>query len=301
MIKNRIIGENISHLSMIPSNDYDKYFNSVTAILNGKRVKPFKSNFLSSEKESINVNIHISPVEFEGEIVAILINANGITPQEQLAESPPESLSLTKALDDKEILIRETHHRTKNNLLIIASLLHLTSADIDDENAKQIFSQTETRAKSMALIHDKLFQSGEFKQINFGDYIRQLAHDLFKSFLKDPDHVQLLMELQDLKLDINTAIPLGLILNELLTNSIKYAFPNGEHGTVLIKFYRKHNQYTMTVADNGIGLPPELDIDKTDTLGFRLINSLVGQIEGEFIDNRNTGTEIIIKFQEDNV
>ncbi|NYB52371.1 MAG: PAS domain S-box protein [Methanobacteriaceae archaeon] len=208
--------------------------------------------------------------------------------------------NLKKALEDKEMLVKEIHHRTKNNLMIMASLLNLTSADIEDEKAREIFQQIQSRAKSMALIHEKLYRSDNFKEINFGDYIRYLARDLFNSFLGYPDRVQLVMELEDLNLDINTAIPLGLILNELLTNSMKYAFPSGEYGTITIKFFKEHKNYVMKVNDDGIGLPTDLDIQKTDTLGLQLVKNLIGQIEGEIMVETGEGTNITIKFPEDN-
>nr|WP_319372413.1 PAS domain S-box protein [uncultured Methanobacterium sp.] len=206
--------------------------------------------------------------------------------------------NLKKALNDKEMLVREIHHRTKNNLMIMASLLNLTSADIEDEKAKEIFRQIQTRAKSMALIHEKLYRSDNFKQINFGDYIRHLARDLFNSFLRYPERVELVMELEDLNLDINTAIPLGLILNELLTNSMKYAFPNGRYGTITIKFFKKAENYLMIVDDDGIGLPSDLDVQKTDTLGLQLVKNLIGQIEGDMVVFRDDGTHITITFNE---
>ncbi|WP_321421683.1 PAS domain S-box protein [uncultured Methanobacterium sp.] len=207
--------------------------------------------------------------------------------------------NLKKALNDKEMLVREIHHRTKNNLMIMASLLNLTSADIEDEKAKEIFRQIQTRAKSMALIHEKLYRSDNFKKINFGDYIRHLARDLFNSFLTYPERVELVMELEDLNLDINTAIPLGLILNELLTNSMKYAFPNGEYGTITIKFFKKDENYVMMVDDDGIGLPSDLDVQKTDTLGLQLVKNLIGQIEGKMLVYRDDGTHVTITFNED--
>ncbi|AUB59752.1 diguanylate cyclase [Methanobacterium subterraneum] len=206
---------------------------------------------------------------------------------------------LKKALDDKEMLVREIHHRTKNNLMIMVSLLNLTSADIEDEKSREIFHQIQTRAKSMALIHEKLYRSNNIKQINFGDYIRHLARDLFNSFLEDQERVELVMELEDLNLDINTAIPLGLILNELLTNSMKYAFPNGQHGIITIKFFKEAEKYVMIVSDDGIGLPADLDIEKTDTLGLQLVKSLIGQIEGIISVKRDSGTNITTQFQED--
>jgi len=207
---------------------------------------------------------------------------------------------LQRALKDKEMLVREIHHRTKNNLMIMVSLLNLTSSDIKDEKAREIFNQIQTRTKSMALIHEKLYRSDNSKQINFGDYIRNLAQDLFNSFLKDPERVQLSMELEDLNLDIDTAIPLGLILNELLTNSMKYAFPQEKYGNIFIKFYKDGNDYVIVVNDDGVGLPADLDINKTDTLGLQLVKNLINQIDGVMIVDSEEGTHITIRFQEEN-
>nr|WP_054858443.1 sensor histidine kinase [Methanobacterium formicicum] len=205
---------------------------------------------------------------------------------------------LKKALHDKEMLVREIHHRTKNNLMIMASLLNLTSADIEDEKAREIFHQIQTRAKSMALIHEKLYQSTNSKEINFGEYIRHLSRDLFHTFLREPGRVQLVLGLEDLNLDIDTAIPLGLILNELLTNSMKYAFPEESYGTITVKFYKKDEKYVMKVNDDGIGLPSDLDVDKTDTLGLQLIKNLIGQIDAEIKIQVDHGTQVTIKFSE---
>ncbi len=270
-------------------------------------------DFLPEDHPFLN-NIILAPLLKNGEFMGLIGLANKVggydfsdskalgsistTIVEALLRKRAEE-NLKKVLKDKEMLVREIHHRTKNNLMIMASLLNLTSADIEDEKAKEIFKQIQTRAKSMALIHEKLYRSNNFKKINFGDYIRHLARDLFNSFLRYPERVQLIMELEDLNLDINTAIPLGLILNELLTNSMKYAFPNGEYGTITIKFFKKAENYVMMVDDNGIGLPSDLDVQKTDTLGLQLVKNLIGQIEGDIQIFRDNGTHVTIIFNED--
>ena len=299
-LENEVIPSKLSQLNLIHIKDLHKFIKSNKSILNGKTIKPFNSVFLTPEKKSRHVNVQISPIKSDGEITAILIYAIDITDHFLLEESLQESLSLQKALENKEMLVREIHHRTKNNLMIMASLFSLAAGEIEDKDAKAIFNQTHSRVKSMTLIHEKLYRSDDLKYINFGDYIRNLANDLFNSFLNEPDKVKLIMELEDLKMNIETAIPVGLILNELLTNSIKYAFPNGEYGNIFINFYKNTNHYVMIVADDGIGLPKDLDIEKTNTLGFQLIKNLIGQIEGDMIVNRDKGTEITICFNEDN-
>lgn len=288
----------LSQLNIIHIKDLHKFIKSVNSILNGENIKPFQSIFLAPDSESIPVNVQIYPVKSDDEIVGILIYATDITSDVLLEELVQESSLLHKAVADKEMLVREIHHRTKNNLMIMASLFSLTSGDIEDEDAKAIFTQAHSRVKSMALIHEKLYRSSDLKYINFGDYIRNLAGDLFNSFLIESENLQLIMEVEDLKMHINTAIPIGLILNELLTNSIKYAFPNREPGKIHITFYKNTSHYVMTVADDGVGLPPDLDIDHCDSLGLQLVKNLIEQIQGEMIVNHDSGTEITIYFNE---
>lgn len=272
---------------------------------------PLKVNSLGEDK--FPKNILMAPLLKNGEFMGLIGLCNKKTNYDFSDSKAMESISTTiveallrkraeeklkKALHDKEMLVREIHHRTKNNLMIMASLLNLTSADIEDEKAREIFHQIQTRAKSMALIHEKLYQSTNSKEINFGEYIRHLSRDLFHTFLREPGRVQLVLGLEDLNLDIDTAIPLGLILNELLTNSMKYAFPEESYGTITVKFYKKDEKYVMKVNDDGIGLPSDLDVDKTDTLGLQLIKNLIGQIDAEIKIQVDHGTQVTIKFSE---
>ena len=293
----KAIGSKLSQINIIHIKDLHRFIKSFNSILNGKSIKPFRSVFLTPEKDEIHVQVQISPVKSDDEIITILVHATDITDQLSLRESKKESSSLQKALTDKEMLVREIHHRTKNNLMIMASLFSLTSADIEDDNAKAIFNQTHSRVKSMALIHEKLYRSDDLKCINFGDYIRNLAQDLSNLFLTENNNVQLIMDVEDLKIDIGTAINVGLILNELLTNSIKYAFPKGEKGNILIDFHQTDTHYVMMVADDGVGLPKDLDLENCDSLGLSLVRNIVGQIEGDLIVKQDFGTEITICFQ----
>lgn len=296
--QNRVINCKISQINIVHIKDLHKFIKSINSILNGKSIEPFRSIFLTPENDEIHVLVRISPVESDDEIIGIFINATDITDQLLLEESKQESTTLQKALTDKEMLVREIHHRTKNNLMIMASLFSLTSADIEDENAKAIFNQTHSRVKSMALIHEKLYRSDDLKCINFGDYIRNLGQDLSNIFLSENSKVQLIMDVEDLKINIETAINVGLILNELLTNSIKYAFPEGRKGNIFINFHQTDNHYIMIVADDGVGLPQDLDLENCDSLGLNLVRNLVGQIGGDLIVNQDFGTEITICFQE---
>jgi len=203
---------------------------------------------------------------------------------------------LQKSLKDKEILLKEIHHRVKNNLMIISSLLNLQSRYIKDEKSKDIFKESQNRARSMALIHERLYRSTDLKRIDFGDYIRTLTNDLYHTYVIDPSLIKLNTKVDDVMLDIDQSIPLGLILNELITNSLKHAFPQGSSGKIDIKFYLKDDKNILEVKDDGIGFPEGIDYKNTDSLGLRLVTSLTEQIDGEIEFTKSPGTSFKIIF-----
>ena len=206
---------------------------------------------------------------------------------------------LQNSLNEKEMLLKEIYHRVKNNLVIISSLLSLQSQYIKDEESKNIFKESQNRARSMALIHERLYQSTDLKRIDFGEYIRTLSNDLYNTYVIDKSLVTLNIDVDDVKLDINTSIPLGLIVNELVTNSLKHAFPPGKSGEIDIQFHIQDDKYILEVKDNGIGFPKDINYQNTDSLGLRLINSLTEQIDGEIEFNNTSGTSFKIIFTEE--
>jgi len=224
-----------------------------------------------------------------GEIVAIY---NDVTEQERAKKE------IKQSLEEKEMLLKEIHHRVKNNLMIISSLLNLQSQYITDKASQDVFKESQNRARSMALIHERLYQSTDLKRIDFGDYIRSLATELFHTYEADPGFIKLNINVEPILLDINTAIPLGLIVNELITNSLKHAFPKGNKGEINVDFHPKDDHYEFTMKDNGIGFPEDIDFQNTDSLGLQLINSLTSQIDGDIELDRNNGTEFKIIFKE---
>ena len=207
-------------------------------------------------------------------------------------------IQLKNSLTEKEMLLKEIHHRVKNNLMIISSLLNLQSGYIKDKESQNIFKESENRARSMALIHERLYQSTDLKRIDFGDYITSLATELFHTYVDDRNFIELKINVEDILLDINTSIPLGLIVNELITNSLKHAFPNGMKGKINIDFYLKNDHYKFAVKDDGIGFPEDIDFQNTNSLGLQIVNSLTEQIDGEIKLNKSNGTEFKITFKE---
>ncbi|MBZ2164632.1 hypothetical protein K8N75_00995 [Methanobacterium sp. VT] len=226
-----------------------------------------------------------------------LTNANVLL-KEEIKERENMEKEIKTSLEEKEMLLKEIHHRVKNNLMIISSLLNLQSGYIKDKESQVIFKESQNRARSMALIHERLYQSTDLKRIDFGEYITSLSNELFHTYVADPSLIKLKINVDDIFLDINTAIPLGLIVNELITNSLKHAFPDGMNGEIVIDFHPLDAHYEFTVIDNGIGFPEDLDYKNNESLGLQLVNSLTDQIDGEIELDRNNGTEFKITFKD---
>lgn len=221
-----------------------------------------------------------------------------ITERDELEELINSRNQLKKALEEKEMFLKEIHHRVKNNLMIISNLLELQSYYIKDKADFNVFRDSKTRADSMALIHEKLYQSTNLKKIDFGEYIHSLAIDIFDSYNIAPDRIKLVIDVEEIMLDINTAIPLGLIVNELLTNSLKYAFPEDKNGIITIIFSKTDDIFTLIIKDDGIGLKPGIDFKNTESLGLELVNNLTRQIDGNVELDYDDGTEFRITFKE---
>lgn len=205
---------------------------------------------------------------------------------------------LKKSLYEKEMLLKEIHHRVKNNLMIISSLLNLQANYLKDQESIDIFKESQNRAQSMALIHQRLYQSDDLKSIGFKEYISTLARDLYQSYVNDPGRISLQLNIEDVDIDIDHAIPLGLILNEIITNSMKYGFPGDLAGKIFVDLRKNDDEYILIVGDDGVGIPSDIDLEKSSTLGMQLINGLTGQIGGEIELNRDNGTEFKITFKE---
>ena len=206
--------------------------------------------------------------------------------------------ALKVALEDKDVLMMEIHHRVKNNLMIMSSLLNLQSNYIDDEKTLNVFRDSQNRAKAMALIHQKLYQSTDLKHIDFGDYIENLTSQLYQSMVMDSDRIKLEFDVEDIKIDLNMVVPLGLIVNELVTNSIKHAFLRDEGGTIKLEFHRDDENIILRVSDNGAGFPEDMDYKNADSLGLKLVNTLSRQINGELTLDESEGTAFTLVFKE---
>jgi PAS domain S-box-containing protein len=229
----------------------------------------------------------------EGTEPRIIIAAHDITRQKQDEEA------IRASLEEKVLLLREVHHRVNNNLQIIISLTSLQIRQTRDPAVKQIMSETQNRVRAMSLVHEKLYRSQSLSHIDFADYTRYLATQLFSFYGIDTRRVRLEFTLGKIMVDIVTAVPLGLLMNELISNALKHAFPDGREGTISISSGEEGNLITLVVRDNGIGIPEDLDWKNAATLGMRLINSLVDQVDGTITLDRENGTAFIITVKRD--
>jgi PAS domain S-box-containing protein len=205
---------------------------------------------------------------------------------------------ITASLHEKEILLREIHHRVKNNLQIIASLLNLQSRYVKDEATLISIRESQNRVKAMALVHEKLYQSTNLSKIDFDDYVRYLGKNLLSFFDMKGKGITFTTEIRDISLDINTAIPLGLIINELISNSLKHAFPKGKTGKISIAVSRNNHILSIVMKDNGSGIAEGFDWKNATSLGLRLVISLVEQLQGSIELDRHAGTTFTIVVQE---
>ena len=205
-----------------------------------------------------------------------------------------------KSLSEKEVLLREIHHRVKNNLQIITSLLNLQSRHIKSPEITEMFQENHNRIKSMALIHELLYGAKNLMRIDSDTYLRNLVNHLTKAYGVNRDIVRLVGNKRDVFLDIDAAIPCGLIINELVSNAFKHAFSPGALGEISIDFHEEDSFFVLSVVDNGRGLPAHIDILNPNSLGLQLVNTLVKQLDGEIELMDIKGTGVIIKFKQPN-
>ena len=219
--------------------------------------------------------------------------------QERTAELTQTNARLAGLLNEKELLLKEVHHRVKNNLQVISSLLNLQSEYIKDPESLQVFAESRNRVRSMALIHEKLYQSHDLARIDFADYLRSLTRNLQSSYSRKSASVQIGVEVDDVMLGVDSAVPCGLIVNELVTNCFKYAFPADRSGEIRVSMTRSATEgLKLSVADNGVGFPKDVDFKNTNSLGMQIINTLAEQLDGTIHMTNGVGTKFEICFPE---
>ncbi|MBX3085607.1 MAG: PAS domain-containing protein [Anaerolineae bacterium] len=243
------------------------------------------------DETTFNAGMALAAMYTAGELSGFVCSLRDITEQVRAEER------IKASLREKEVLLREIHHRVKNNLQVISSLLALQAGYTDDDHANQLFRESQNRVRSMALVHERLYQSHDLARIDFAEYVHELVGRLFRSYVIDQDKVQLEITADAVYLDIDMAIPCGLIINELVSNALKHAFPDERHGKVMVNLRTDSNGlHTIIVRDDGVGFPEGLNVHKTESLGLQLVTSLAGQLNATIGLLQTGGTTFEIRF-----
>jgi PAS domain S-box-containing protein len=287
--REELLGRNVDE-QVMPRKEFHKGHSITKKVADGENVN-FEAIRQRKDGRLIHVSALASPIVLDGEVVAIYAIYRDIT-ERKLSEE-----KIKAALRERGVMLREIHHRVKNNMQIISSLLRLQSRQIKNKRILDIFNVGQNRIRSMALIHESLYQSKDLSRINFADYIKRLTTHLFSMYRFGAERVQLKVDVGEVFLDINRAIPCGLIVNELVSNSLKHAFPNGQEGKIVVKMNgNSQGKISLIVKDSGIGFPEDLDFKKTETLGMQLVTDLVAQIDGKIKLMKTQGTEFRVVF-----
>lgn len=285
-----IIGNKLLPLMFEQVSDKDYLRNAVS----GGTVSGVETTLLRKDGRKIDVSMTVSPLlDINKNVTGLSGIIRDVTERKRAEEE------IKKALKEKEILLREIHHRVKNNMQIISSLLKLQSGYIKDQKSKDMYKESQNRIITMSLIHEKLYQSRDLSKIDLRGYIRDLVTGLFQSYEVDAGKIALDIDVQNVPIGINSAIPCGLVINELVSNSLKYAFPQGRAGEIKISLRSVDDMIELIVADNGVGIPGDIDFRKTESWGLRLVKILAeNQLHAEINLDRSKGTEFKIKFRE---
>lgn len=216
-----------------------------------------------------------------------------------ITERKQNEIGIAASLQEKEVLLREIHHRVKNNLQVISSLLSLQSQHIKDEATLNMFTESRRRVRSMGIVHEKLYRSENLSRVNFKEYLQSLTRHLFQVYSIDPKLIKLSLDVQEIYLDINTAIPCGLLVSELISNALKHAFPPGSKGEIYIAMSKtKRKKITLEVRDNGIGFDSSINIEELGSFGLQLVDLLTKQLQGNLFIRSQNSTSFKITFTE---
>jgi len=231
-------------------------------------------------------------VDGDGQIYGVGAISHDITDRKRAEELIKASLA------EKEVMLREIHHRVKNNLQVISSLVSLQADTLADERMRSVFDDVRNRVRAMALVHEKLYQTGDLAHLNFADYAASLLHYLWRSHGALAEKVRLDLAVAPMALPIEAAVPCGLILNELVGNALKHAFPTGSGGEVTVGLEQDPDTETVClwVRDNGVGLPAGLEWQQSRSLGLRLVQMLAGQLCGRVETGTGPGAEFRVTF-----
>lgn len=289
-----LVGQSVDIL--VPERYRQRHSEQHREFVRHPRQRPMGSNLqlvgLRRDGTEFPVDIMLSPVELE-EGLSTLVVARDVTLRKQLEEQE----KTRRDLQAKETLLKEIHHRVKNNLQVISSLLSLQAAGFTDARSVDMFRDTQERVKAIALIHEKLYGSDDLARIDFGEYLQDLVAQLGRSYGADSRGIAIEIKTDHPRFGLDVAIPCGLLTSELVSNAIKHAYPAQRKGTIQVAFLALEVPgYTLRVADDGVGMPPTVNISQPATLGLQLVEALTKQLHGRVSLEQSRGTTFEVQF-----
>ncbi len=265
--------------------------NHITEALNGQP-QQFEGAIYTKDGNKRWMEVFLNPINEEtGSVKEVSCICFEITEKKEIEEQ------MRSSIQEKEILLQEVHHRVKNNLQVISSILNLQSSYVRDKNSLNILRESQNRIKSMSFIHESLYQTKDFSRIEFSDYILSLTNNLIHSYSLETSKIKLITDFKKVFLSLDQAIPCGLIANELVSNALKYAFPFGNEGIIEIRIAEEGKNISLMIGDNGVGLPEEFKPEDTESLGLQLVYTLVDQLDASIQVQSEGGTKYLITFE----
>jgi PAS domain S-box-containing protein len=277
----------------IPTEHHDAHRQAIARVLQTGKVVNIQTAADGPRGRTSWYHTRFAPVKEEGRVATVMMIASDIT------QSKEGEDDLRRALQEKEVLLQEVHHRVKNNLQLISSLFNLQSRYIKDQAALRAFESTRNRVVSMSILHEKLYRAEDLGRIDLEEYLTGVVAQLYRSYEVDSNIIRTRVDIpQGAIIDIDTAVPCGMIVNELVSNSLEHAFAGGGEGEILVSLSSGDDEgaYVLTVGDNGIGLPQDMDLSNTGSLGLQLVHSLTEQLGGSLEVEATEGTTFRIRF-----
>jgi two-component sensor histidine kinase len=272
--------------------DHNFYQGQLQAFTNGFKGRPqqFEIPLLNNNNETIWWQCFLNPVYLHGQLEELSCLVYDNTERKEIDRKIRDSLK------EKEVLLQEVHHRVKNNLQVISSILNLQTSYVDDPHTLEILRESQQRIKSMSFIHETIYRTADFSRLEFMDYIKTIASNLIQSYRSASTAIEFVPDMQSVGLNLDQAIPCGLIINELVSNALKYAFKGRKKGRLEILLKEENQEVILAVKDDGVGLPKDFAFEKNNSLGIQLVYALLDQLDATVNINQSNGTEFFIRF-----
>jgi two-component system, sensor histidine kinase PdtaS len=285
--RSEVVGKTFEEVGWMSGDDRTRI---LTALKYHDRIHNLELPMHRKDGETVHCNLNGEIVNHRGKRFLLSV-AEDITEQKRFQEQ------LARSAREKEELLKELQHRVKNNLSLIAALLEFGMNSVSDERSKQAFVDAQSRIRTMSRMYEQLYQSSALKDIEADLYLSQLANSLVRTYAVNAGKIQLTLDLEPVKMDMKRMVPIGLIVNELVTNAVKYAFPDDRTGEVRLSFEKLNKHIVLSVSDDGVGLPKGIDVKRAESLGLSIVSMLADQIDAELVVTGTKGTTVSLTFE----